>query len=133
MDERQPSPTYDWTKLMPAFDLKLTYYLSGPMSGYPKYNYDAFDDAAYILRQSGIKLESPHENPWPHNGDQMDAPELWKIMMEKCFEQMERCQGIIMLKGWPQSRGARIEIAKGLDKNWPIYFFNRFMLTDMNS
>jgi len=114
----------------PEIDFGLTYYLSGPMSGIPEYNYPAFEEAARILRQTGLRIESPHENPVPPQ--QMSEADLWTHMMELCIDQMERCGGIILLKGWPQSRGSRQELQIAMQKDWPVWFYNDYQLTNMN-
>jgi hypothetical protein len=36
-------------------------YLAGPMTGYPRWNFDAFDEAARQLRSDGHDVVSPHE------------------------------------------------------------------------
>ena len=115
-----------------SFDYEMTYYLSGPMTGIPDYNYPAFDLAAKILRDSGIKLESPHELERPHNWEEMEPEPLWTHMMNLCFEQIDKCQAVIMLPGWPQSRGARRELHICLDRNFPVYFFDFDTLHSMN-
>lgn len=115
-----------------SFDFDLTYYLSGPMSGYKDFNYPAFDLACAILRERGIKIESPHENPWPKNHTEMVPEALWSHMMNLCIKQLDKCQGIIMLPGWPTSRGAREELMICLDRKYPVYFFDFDTLHSMN-
>lgn len=114
----------------PGFDFDLTWYLSGPMSGYPEYNYPAFTDAARVLRNTGVKLESPHENQWPE--EKLDEPNLWAYMMDLALAQMDCCGGIILLKGWPQSRGSKAELEIALQKDWPVWYYNDYSLTNMN-
>lgn len=116
----------------PEFDFDKTYYLAGPMSGYPEYNYPAFHTAAWALRNTGIKIESPAEVPWPEGHETMPDAELWAYMMEQTGIQMERCQGIILMKGWPQSTGAKIELVKSLEKGWPVWYYHDFNLLNMN-
>lgn len=42
------------------FDYGLWYYLAGPMTGLPEYNYPAFEKAVIALEEAGIKVKSPH-------------------------------------------------------------------------
>ena len=116
----------------PTFDFGRTYYLAGPMSGYEHYNYPAFEDAVRVLRQTGIKVESPHENQWPEDHANMPEGKLWDIMMELGTAQMNRCQGIILLKGGPQSRGARRELSYALEQGWPVHYFHDYQMVNMN-
>lgn len=116
----------------PGFDFTRTWYLSGPMSGYEQYNYPYFEHCATILRNTGVTIESPHENIWPDGHDEMTPDQLWKHMMEICIEQMNRCQGIILIKGWPQSRGAKQELQIAMQRDWPVWYYHDFQLTNMN-
>lgn len=116
----------------PGFDFKLTWYLAGPMSGYPEYNYPAFTEAARILRATGITLRTPHETPWPVNHEAMSEGELWRYMMEATAVVMGECNGIILMKGWPQSRGAKAELDVALMRSWPVWFYHDYFMTNMN-
>lgn len=116
----------------PGFDFDITWYLSGPMSGYEHFNYPAFQHAATILRNTGVKLESPHENEWPKDHASLSPESLWRHMMDLCYEQMDRCGGIILLKGWPQSRGAKSELEIAMQRDWPVWYYHDFQLTNMN-
>lgn len=122
-------------------DLSVTYYLSGPMTGIPKYNYPLFEQVATRLRRMGLKVISPHEisDPPPemryHSRDCLDAHMLpcqcgtdkavWQYFMSKCMEQMSKCNGIILLRGWTHSPGARFELARALDEGWDHVYFYR--------
>lgn len=116
----------------PGFDFEKTYYLSGPMSGYTDYNYPYFEEVTQLFRSAGVKVESPHENPWPKDHTTMKPDELWLTMMKMTVDQMNQCQGIILLRGWPQSKGVRVELAFAMQEGWPIYYYDDFLLTSMN-
>lgn len=109
------------------------YYLAGPMSGYPEYNYPAFTAAAEVLRDAGLTIHSPHEVLWPDGHEDFSPEDLWKYMMEETGKVMTKCNGIILLKGWPQSRGARQEMQFALEHEWPAYFYHDFSLYSMNN
>lgn len=113
-------------------DFSKCYYYSGPMSGYENFNYPQFTTDVGILRATGLDIESPHENSWPANHTDLSPQELWEAMMHKCLIQMNKCQGIIMMAGWPQSKGAVRELAYATEKEWPVYFYNNYMITSMN-
>lgn len=114
------------------FDFDITWYLSGPMSGYPEHNYPYFKQVSFLLRSAGIEIRAPHENAWPEHHEQMSPKELWQYMMDRCYEQMEECGGIILLRGWPQSSGSRAELEIAMQKLWPVWYYNSFQLTNMN-
>lgn len=110
-----------------AFDFNITYYLSGPMSGYENHNFEAFELAAQHLRDSGVSLIAPSELKPPQ-----DEPEEMDYLAHDFAVMSSACKGIILLKGWPASRGARAELEIALTLGWPVYFYHDFALIDMN-
>src|SRR3546814_1506008 len=66
--------------LTKSLDQNITYYLSGPMSGYKNYNYDAFEEAYTALELLGLTLNSPHNLPWPEDHELITERALWKNM-----------------------------------------------------
>lgn len=115
-----------------ALSPEKVYYLSGPMTGYKDYNYPAFEKARNEFLSHGMNIESPHLNPWPENHDSMDQETLWQEMMNLCEAQMERCDGIILMKGWPLSKGARRELGWALDAKKSVYYYHNQNLFDLN-
>lgn len=77
-------------------------YIAGPMSGLPDLNYPAFHAAAARLRALGFDVENPAENPEPHCGS-------WLGYMRMAVRQLSHCDGVALLPGWKESKGARIE------------------------
>lgn len=98
------------------------WYLSGPMSGYENYNYPMFERCKKDLERMGYKMESPHECEPEPEGTPEDK--LWDNMMIKCMDKMKACNGIILLRGWPESRGARRELDYAIQQGWPVLFYN---------
>lgn len=102
---------------------KNTYYLSGPMTGLPDYNRPAFNRAAQYLRSQGFTVWNPAE--------EFDASYILprKVYMRKDIEALLKCESIVMLQGWQNSAGARLEleIAKELEMN--IFFLGDNELT----
>jgi hypothetical protein len=78
-------------------------YLAGPMTGLPEYNYPAFMSGARALRSAGFMVVNPAENGLPQN-----AP--WAAHMRRDLHAMLDCQGLALLPGHEQSRGAQLEI-----------------------
>lgn len=109
-------------RLPKNFDKGITYYLAGPMSGYPDFNFPAFEAAQDELVQHGVRVDSPHTLDGQDSG--LRGEELWKTMMRQALQMLLECDGIILLKGWTESRGALIEynIAAGL--KLPVYFLD---------
>lgn len=85
-------------------------YIAGPMTGLPDYNFPAFHAAAAKLRAFGMEVENPAENPAPPCGS-------WQAYMRMAVAQVAKVDLLVMLPGWEQSRGARVEfnLAVGLE------------------
>lgn len=76
-------------------------YLSGRMTGLPKFNYPAFNAEAARLRGLGYHVENPAENP---------AQPDWNSYMKQAIRQMLTCDVVAVLPGWMESKGACIEV-----------------------
>ncbi len=97
----------------------MTYYLSGPMSGLPDFNFPAFTFACDALRSSGLTIVSPHEKD-----SEGDTARPWAdYLREDIALMMAGCQALILLPGWPDSSGAKLELSLALALNWPVYFY----------
>ena len=77
-------------------------YIAGPMTGRPQFNYPAFHQAATLLRVAGHIVINPAENPAPACGS-------WLGYMRMSVAQVASVDCLVMLPGWPLSKGARIE------------------------
>lgn len=95
----------------------MTYYLSGPMSGIPEYNFPAFTKACADLRAKGLTILSPHEKP-----GEGDPHKPYEQYLREDIELLAKCQALILLPGWPRSTGARMELEIALSLKLPIYF-----------
>lgn len=80
-----------------------TIYISGPMTGLPGLNFQAFNDAAYTLRSAGHVVVNPAEiNP--------DSTMAWEACMRADIKALCDCDTIALLPGWENSRGAHLEV-----------------------
>lgn len=92
-------------------------YLAGPMTGYPRWNFDAFTAAARALREAGYDVASPHEVDLA-NGFDPDAPvadftreDYARVLLEDLRVIAQDVDGVALLPGWLDSNGARAEVA----------------------
>lgn len=77
-------------------------YVSGPVTGIPDRNKSAFEEAARELSSAAsVAVEIPH--------DTVPADAEWHAAMRLSLRAMLECDGLAMLPGWQQSKGARIE------------------------
>lgn len=102
----------------------MRYYLAGPMSGYPQFNFPAFYAAAKDLRNAGYDIVSPAElDDKEHagealasaHGDLGDSSATWGQCLGRDVQIIaDTVDGVVFLPGWQKSRGARLEAFVGL-------------------
>ena len=78
-------------------------YVSGPMTGLPQLNFPAFHTAAAALRKLGHEVVNPAElNP--------DPSAAWDQCMRADIKALCDCDGLALLPGWEDSKGAHLEV-----------------------
>jgi hypothetical protein len=101
-----------------------TYYLAGPMTGYPQFNFPAFEQAAWELRTVGHKIISPHELDTPEvqaeakksmdgklDSEGKIAGMTWADILSKDVKVVaDHTDGVVVLPGWDKSKGATLEV-----------------------
>ena len=100
-------------------------YLSGPMTGLPEHNYQAFAEAAHTLRQAGIEsVVSPHELAAPNCDGCLEHEHHdihdWQAHMREDIIALMGCDTIVMLPGWQSSKGAKLEMLIGMELGYKI-------------
>jgi hypothetical protein len=114
------------------------YYIAGPMSGIPRFNIPAFDEAASNLREEGYHIVSPAELDDPvtremaYNSldgstlnDQHPNGESWGDFLARDVKIVaDKVQGVIVLPGWERSRGARLEVMVALLCGHDLLYYN---------
>lgn len=87
-------------------------YLSGPMTGLPDMNYPAFNAAEARLTALGydvINPARPGDSAWG-----------WTEFMRRALVDLSQADGIHVLPGWRNSKGASVEVfiadALGLER-----------------
>jgi hypothetical protein len=93
-------------------------YISGPMSGYPDWNFPAFHEAEENLRSLGYRVLNPARN----FGGRTDLPRE-KYMREDITMLLE-ADTVFALPGWGASRGAQLEIAIAHALGIPVYDYD---------
>ena len=114
-------------------------YISGPMTGHPKLNRDAFRAAAVKLRKNGHFVVNPHDltrffgnindiassffhlyNIEEHGNDAhptegaIKCANIARAVMDADLAAVRSCDAIYLLKGWENSRGAKKELAEAI-------------------
>lgn len=75
------------------------------------------------LMRKGYSVICPHKNTENLAGSlRRDREEDFEQWIEADLEMLKRCDTIYMLKGWKQSRGAKIEHKFAKDNNIEIWY-----------
>ena len=78
-------------------------YIAGPMTGLPENNYPAFYAAEEALTAAGHAVLNPARN------GTIVGSNAWQQYMRLSIAQMLQAEGVALLPGWLDSRGARLE------------------------
>lgn len=97
----------------------MRYYLSGPMSGLPDNNFPAFAQACEWLRARGFTIVSPHEK-----GSERDTGRSYLSYLKEDTVLLAACDALILLGGWTNSTGARMELELALTWKFPIFYLS---------
>jgi hypothetical protein len=96
-------------------------YISGPMTGHPDYNFRSFFDAEELI----LKLGHTALNPAWQDGYTFEEAKKsakikghsWGQYMREDLKMLMMAEGIVLLDGWRESKGAKLEaiVAGALD------------------
>lgn len=78
-------------------------YLAGPMTGLPEFNFPAFNAEAAILRAQGLTVINPAEHGIVEGAE-------WADYLRHDIAGLASCERIHLLRGWENSKGARLEV-----------------------
>lgn len=105
--------------LRTRYNLRHAYYLGGPMSKKPQYNFPAFFEAAKDLREQGYLIVSPAELDDfevvkrvlkdPTGTAPTDPNAEWSDFLARDLQIVVKVKGMIVLPGWHKSKGASLE------------------------
>lgn len=101
-------------------------YVAGPMTGLPRFNFDAFDEATAQLRDAGFAVASPAEVSRNQGVDpEMPAEEVDDEFVQRLMR-VDLClvmeaDFLFMLPGWERSRGARCEAQVARAIGTPVF------------
>ncbi len=98
-------------------------YISGPMTGYEYFNFEAFDKASHKFKEMGYKVINPAQIARDMKFDPTELSDdwNWNTMPEDISldtikgliidELRNTCNAVYMLQGWTHSSGAKAEHA----------------------
>ena len=119
-----------------------TFYVCGPMTGMPDFNFPLFDQVTALARSQGLSVISPAELDREHGIDpsvdpnsveraRRADPNLIQTIVQRDTQvivglERDKGDGLILLPGWEKSTGARAEIANAI---WMELSFKRVVTT----
>lgn len=108
----------------PTTNKPIAVYIAGPMRGYKHFNFPAFDAMQDELSAFGYEIYNPATMDREAGFDPMELPEDfdWEDgicsipfsmsdAIKRDIAAINKCQYIVMLRGWKKSKGARAEKA----------------------
>lgn len=84
--------------------LEYDYYISGPMTGMPNYNREAFNEVERRILED--EPEASIFNPGRSDDDHLP----WEDCLRYDLEALVKSHNVIVLPGWQDSPGARLEV-----------------------
>ena len=94
-----------------------TIYISGPMSNIENSNLDEFDEAEKQLKQLGFDVLNPHKICEELNirfFEMGKVPHYEDYLKEDIIQMLSKCDTVLVLPCWRQSKGAKLEIANAI-------------------
>ena len=102
-------------------------YLSGPMRNLPDFNFAEFNRIAKIIR---FKYEVWLTNPAESFGGRKDLSRA--EYMRKDIESLLKVDGIVMMDGWENSKGATLELEIAKELGLKLFRWNDELGTIIN-
>lgn len=78
-------------------------YISGPMTGLPEFNRPEFMEAEQLIKELGCKPVNPARIRQRHGW-------AWADYMRSALNMMLKCDEVVLLPGWRESKGVQVEI-----------------------
>lgn len=79
-------------------------YISGPITGKPDLNREAFARALALIHAAGHEPVNPH-----HINADLGENAPWEEYLKRDIAELVTCDAIMLLPGWQDSKGARLE------------------------
>lgn len=102
-----------------------TIYISGPMKNMTDGNMPAFDEAEKQLKQLGFDVLNPHAISEIVNMrffEMGKIPEYEDYLREDIIQMLSKCDKVLVLPGWRNSKGSKLEIANALACGLDVFF-----------
>lgn len=106
----------------------MKFYLAGPMRGIKDFNFPAFDECAEYLKGCAFEVVNPaqldRDEGFDPNGDGTIEEAQRRKMLGRDMAALAGCHGIMMLPGWSQSGGAKLELAFARETGIQVWYYD---------
>lgn len=99
---------------------KVKVYISGPMTGLPNYNRDAFAEAEKWCVKNGM---SPFNPGWL--AFEEDTAFTYEEILQIDLAALANCEAILMLPGYEKSNGAKVELEMATRLGLKVEYFGK--------
>ena len=100
---------------------KLKIFISGPMRGYPKYNFPKFDFIEEQLKHLGVECVNPARISRKFKeADILNSANAYNEMVKQQQEAEKTCNALLLLDGWQHSKGVMLELKTAMDLDMQI-------------
>lgn len=109
-------------KQVKQFDEPLKIFISGPMSGYEKYNFPKFDEIEEKLVSFGYEVVNPARISRRYKEKDVKSDRsVYDKMVQEQIAAEKSCDAILLLNGWQKSKGVRRELELALLANMEVF------------
>lgn len=120
----------------------MKFYIAGPMSGIPQFNFPAFFELGAKVRELGHEVINPAEiDTEEDQGAALASPDgslktvtkTWgDFLMRDVKIVADQVDGIVVLPNWEDSRGARLEVFVALNCDKPVFSLDDGALVELD-
>ena len=96
-------------------------FLSGPMTGIKDYNFPMFNHVAEVLRKCGYEVVNPVDICKKYKKERVLSDKaVFAAMIAEQQESERTCNALVLLPGWENSKGVRLELKTAIEQNMSI-------------
>ena len=109
----------------------MTIYISGPITGIPNDNKEAFAEAEKKLTDLGHKPLNPLKNDKKNELPIYDYDSnYYKLLKKDLISMLQDCAALFLLENWEKSYGANLEVYVAMQLKMPIYVIDNNELVE---
>lgn len=101
---------------MKSLTLNAKLYISGPMTGYTDFNRENFNRMSWRVRELGYAAINPVDLDLVE-----PSKDGWTNYLRRDIKYLVACDGVVLLTGWENSKGAKLETYIAHQLEMPFY------------